>query len=155
MRLLAVLVFACCGAAFGQAQSAANCSADGIVINAVTKAPVPHTRVSLRSQGSVGAITGADGKWALSGMACGPHQFTAFLPGFITGIYGSRGLLSDPGSEEAVFLDPGSPTHDLRFQLLPESSIEGSILDEFGSGFNAAQVDLLLSEVNDVRRLLE
>jgi Carboxypeptidase regulatory-like domain len=155
MRLLPVLVFVCCGAAFGQAHSAPGCSADGTVVNAVTGAPVPHARVTLRASASVGAITEADGKWALAGMACGPVQFTAFLPGFVTGIYGGRGLLSDPGSEEAVFLDPGSPAHDLRFQLLPESSIEGSVLDEFGSGLNAARVVAFRSEVNEGRRVLQ
>jgi hypothetical protein len=154
MRLLQVLFFACCGLAFGQADKAEDCSADGVVTNAVTGAPVPHARVTQQAPGSFGAITGADGKWALGGAACGAHQFTAFHPGFITGIYSGRGLLYDPGSEDAVFLESGSPAHDLQFQLLPESSIEGRVLDEFGSGLNAAQVDVLLSDVNEGRRVL-
>jgi hypothetical protein len=155
MRALPVLVLACCGLAFGQAHKAEDCSADGVVTNAVTGAPIPHARVTQRFSGGTGAITEADGKWAVAGMACGAHQFTAFHPGFITGIYGSRGPLSDPGSEEAVFLDPGSPAHDLQFQLLPESSIEGTVFDEFGSGFSAAQVLVFRSEVNEGHRILQ
>jgi hypothetical protein len=156
VRLLPVLVFACCGVAFGQAHNeAGDCSADGSVINGVTGALVPHARVAQRPSGSVGAITGADGKWALSGTYCGPVQFTASHPGFISGIYGRRGIVSDPGSQEAVLLEPGSITHDLQIQLLPESSIEGSVVDEFGSGLNKAQVTLFRSEVNLGRRVLQ
>lgn len=153
MRVLPLLVFAGCSLAFGQAPgAAADCGADGTVVNALTGAPVPRASVSLRETVDVGSMTGADGKWAMKGVTCGPVQFTAWRAGFITGVYGSSGLISDI-SEEAVFLAPGSVTHGLRFLLFPESAISGTVADEFGVGLPGS-VEALQLEVNGGRREL-
>jgi hypothetical protein len=138
----------------GRAPGATDCQVDGTVVNALTGAPIPHARVTEQRPGDAGSITGSDGKWELAGVPCGVVQFMAYHPGFISGIYGSRGPVSDPHSEEGVLLEPGSVTHGLQIQLFPESLVVGNVLDEFGDGIIGAQVDLLQSEVREGSRKL-
>jgi hypothetical protein len=126
MRVVYIAVLVGCGFV-GRARGAADCKADGTVVNALTGAPIPNARVTLRTPGESGSVAGPDGKWQLAGISCGVVQFTAFRAGFITGIYGSHGPVSDPRSEEAVLVESGSVTHGLEIQLFPGSVIVGNV----------------------------
>ncbi len=103
----------------------------------------------------VGAIAGADGKWALNGLACRAVQFKAYRAGFITGPYGAHGPVLDPASLEGVLLTSGAPTHDLKIQLLPEAVITGKVLDEAGLALTGTSVMVLQTVVSEGRRELQ
>jgi hypothetical protein len=80
-----IIHFSARSLALGQAP-AADCGADGSVVNAVTGQPFPGAGVFLEFPTMVGTIARADGKWALTGLACTAVQFKAYRAGFITGL---------------------------------------------------------------------
>jgi hypothetical protein len=108
------------------AQQQLTCSADGTVVNRVTREPVPRAKLTLATPaGYKYATSDASGKWSFSGIACGLGTVTVSRFGFLD-------QQQAEGAPRAIALSPDSPVHDLTLELLPQSVITGKVADENG-----------------------
>jgi protocatechuate 3,4-dioxygenase beta subunit len=119
-------------------------SVDGMVIDGITGAPLPHARVVLTATQnrtaagarSYGAITGDDGKFSWDSVQPGDYTFGVSLRGFIRSDYRSRAF--------EVVVKPDSATHDLRWKLVPAAAIAGRVVDSHGNPVEQADVTAAL-----------
>ncbi len=120
-----------------------DCSADGTVANSVTGEPIARAHVNVVPGGSAGysTITDSSGKWTLSNMGCAAGVLQITRPGF----------LANPQAFRRVPLVSGSPVHDLKTELIPQSVAFGKVLDDQGDPLMGAQVTALASHVADGR----
>jgi hypothetical protein len=123
-----------------------DCAADGMVVNATTGEPIAraHVNVTLLGAGGYSAVTDSSGKWALSNMACATGQIQVTRPGFLQNARAG-------GSFRALRLISGSPVHDLKTELIPQSVAWGKVLDDQGDPVMGAQVSALGARVVDGR----
>lgn len=133
-------------ASFAQPNSF-DCSADGTVLNAVTGEPILRAHVTVIVAGSLSysAITDASGKWALSNMGCAPGQLNVTRPGFLQ----NQGTAKTNGPEQPLRLTSGTPVHDLRSELTPQSVAVGKVLDEQGDPIMGVDVTAMALHVVD------
>jgi hypothetical protein len=128
--------------------SSFDCSADGTVVNSVTGEPIARARVIVNSGGSASSTTtDSSGRWALSNMTCAPGQLQVTRPGFLQNTPNSRA----GGAFRSLTLTSGSPVHDLKTELTPQSVAWGKVLDDQGDPIMGAQVTALASRVQDGR----
>jgi hypothetical protein len=124
-----------------------DCAADGTVVNAITGEPIPRARVIVSSAGSPYATaTDNTGRWSLSNLACGSGQLNATRPGYLQNAAARRGPLRR-GAFQSLTLAPGSPVHELKIELIPQSVVFGRVVDEQGDPVMGANVIALLSAV--------
>src|SRR5208283_3084896 len=119
--IFAFLAFTAVAAAQQQAPVRTDCAVDGNVVNSLTGEPVPRARVLL--MGPIPQFVAADnsGHWSFSNVACGPIQIAATRPGFL-----------QPTPQRFQALTSGSPVHDVKVQLTPQSVIFGKVVDDQG-----------------------
>lgn len=129
MRNLAALFLALTPIAVAQ-----QCTADGLVLNAITSQPVPHAQVAAESPDSQGASTDAEGKWTIPGLPCGRLRLTVTGPHFL------------PSTSD------GTTFHDLRIKLTPESSLTGRITDADGNPVSDARIQSFRTFLHDGTR---
>ncbi len=107
----------------------------GVVTNAITGEPVLRAHVSLRGATPVaggqprnyGALTDAEGKFAITGMDPGGYGFAAEKPGFLMPVENAAG-----GRGTFLTLRPGDSKSDFTFKLLPAGAITGRVFDGAG-----------------------
>ncbi|MDP9055603.1 MAG: carboxypeptidase regulatory-like domain-containing protein [Acidobacteriota bacterium] len=126
----------------GRPAASFDCAADGTVVNSITGEPIPRARINIVS-GGVAYASSSDtaGRWTLSNVGCAPAQLIVTRPGFIRNI-GSKGSPSQP-----LTLLSGSPVHDVRTELAPQSVALGRVLDDRGDPYPVAQITVLGARV--------
>lgn len=120
-------------AAFAQTQNPAApakpASIEGIVNNASTGDPIPHTHVLLRgsangAQLQYGAMTTADGKFSITGLPPAVYSVIADRVGYVMAPAAARTL--------AVRLQADEKKSDFRVPMLPTGQITGRVTDPEG-----------------------
>jgi len=115
-----------------------DCAADGIAVNSVTGEPIPRARININVPGaSSGTVADSSGKWSVSNIACGAGQVTATRPGFLQ------------APRRPLTLVSGSPVHDVKVPLTPQSVIYGRVLDDQGDPVMGVQISVVTSRVVD------
>jgi hypothetical protein len=116
----------------------------GVVTNTLTGEPVVRAHVSLRASGPVaantlpqnyGALTDAEGKFKVTGMAPGGYALAVEKTGFLMAaenVIGGRGTF--------VTLTPGDDKSDLKLKLVPSGAITGRVLDSDGEPVEGATI---------------
>ncbi len=124
-----VLLLAASAASFAQAPPADENSASvaGVVVNAITGDPLPRAHVTLGGfaagkQQNFGAMTTAEGKFSITGLAAGNYGIGANRLGFIFSPHGSNGFV----------LKAGDHKDDLTLKLTPAGAIAGTVVDADG-----------------------
>lgn len=132
------MLFAAAAVAFSQAPqpTASDCTVDGIVVNSITGEPIPRARIVFNSDP---AASDSQGKWRLSHVACGAALLIATRPGFV------------PKESRALTLVSGSPIHDVKIELTPQSVFVGRVLDDQGDPVPGARINALAARVVDGR----
>jgi hypothetical protein len=129
------------GAAVSQPRppSSFDCSADGTVVNAVTGEPIARAHVTVTSAGTAySASTDSSGAWSLTNVGCAPAQLQVTRAGFLQG---------GPGNFRQIQFVSGSPVHDLKSQLTPQSVAVGKVLDDQGDPVQGVQVTAFIARV--------
>ena len=128
----------------------ANCAADGMVVNSNTGEPIVRAVVSAASAGPGGfAVSDAQGRWSLTGITCGRTQISAQKQGFIA--FGN-GQNRQGAATKPLQLVDGSPAHDVKVALTPQSVILGKVIDENGDPIQGAQIQAMYSSVVEGKR---
>lgn len=112
-----------------------DCAADGSVVNAITGEPIARARVSIQAS-NASTATDSSGRWTLANVACGGYPLMTSRPGFLNH---SRPLL----------LVSGSPVHDLKIEMTPQSVFYGKVTDDQGDPVMGVAVTVLASRVQD------
>ena len=107
----------------------------GVVTNGITGEPVLRAHVTLRGTTPVaggqpknyGALTDAEGKFAITGMDPGGYGFAVEKPGFLMPVENAAG-----GRGTFLTLLPGGRKSDFTFKLLPAGAITGRVFDGAG-----------------------
>jgi hypothetical protein len=139
------------GAVVQQSRPAAfDCSAEGTVVNAVTGEPIPRAHVAVIVAGtSSSTSTDGSGHWTLSNLGCAPGQLQVTRAGFLQG----AAFLTGVGTPliRPLQLISGSPVHDLRTEMVPQSVAMGKVIDDQGDPVMGVQVMALTAVVTDGR----
>lgn len=139
-------LFAAVTVAFGQAPqpAASDCAVDGVIVNSLTGEPIPRARITL-NPGRVSSTAAADssGKWSFSNVVCGKAPLTVTRPGFVQKTSRPLTLLS------------GSPVHDVKIELTPQSVFVGRVLDDQGDPVMGAKIAALAARVVDGRFIFQ
>jgi hypothetical protein len=124
--------------------SSFDCAADGSVTNSVTGEPIARARVVVNAAGTAySTSTDSSGRWTLSNLGCAPGMLQVTRVGFLPG--GSSGMLR---GAQRLALSSGSPVHDVKTELTPQSVAFGKVVDDQGDPVMGAQVLALTARVN-------
>lgn len=129
--------------ALSPAQGLQRYTVSGTVLNAVTNEPIRRALVGV---GGSLVFTGPDGRFQVENVPGGPAIVAAQKPGF------SECSQWDCGanlSRTMVTITVGSGTNDVLLKLVPESRIQGRIVDEDGEPISNIDVQLLSERVLD------
>jgi hypothetical protein len=117
-----------------------DCAVDGSVVNSQTGEPIARAHVTLQSSGATPSTsTDASGRWSLSNVACAPAPLIVTRPGFLQ------------QARRAVTLVPGSPVHDVKVELTPQSVFYGKVIDDQGDPVMGAEVAVFIARVAEGR----
>jgi len=101
----------------------------GVVVHAVSGQPLGGIEVSIspteQRELTTDTTTGSDGRFVFEGVARGKFSLTAHGRGFSLQAYQQHGVYST-----AVAVGPGLASENLTFQLVPDASISGTVVDE-------------------------
>ena len=115
----------------------------GIVVNAATEEPVRHATVAAlieQDSHTVASVeSGEDGRFSLDGLPAAKYQLTASKRGFRTAAYDEHEAYAS-----AIVTGPGQETEDLRFRIMPGSTLRGVVTTEGGEPVENATVMLFL-----------
>src|SRR5215470_10171927 len=114
----------------------------GVVVDAVTAAPVPQAQVSIflnNEETSVAASN--EGRFALEGIEAGKYAISAAAQGYVREAYNQHGPYST-----AIVTGDGQDSEHLVFRLHPQALIYGRVTDERGEAVRGAQVQLFVLE---------
>jgi len=127
----AAVLLAGCAAVFAQSAPPADqntASVAGVVLNSATGEPVLRAHVLLvqfgrgQQQQNYGALTTADGKFSITGLAAGNYGLSVNRLGFFWEATGANGLA----------LKEGDHKDDLALKLTPAGAISGTVVDADG-----------------------
>ncbi len=124
-------------------------SVAGRVLERETGEPVPGVYVAARSEGlrsSVHVETGADGAYAIRGMAPGKHRVFVAEPG-LRRLPAARGA----ASQASVSLHEGQALEGLDFRVAFGGTIQGNVVDEGGNPVPFADVAINSAEGGRMR----
>ncbi len=122
--------------------ASSDCAADGSVVNSVTGEPIPRAKVNLISGGmNYAAATDTSGRWSFANVPCGQANFMTTRVGFL----GRAARLMNPVT--VATLISGSPAHDVKLELTPQSVVYGKVVDDQGDPVQNVQVTALASVV--------
>jgi Carboxypeptidase regulatory-like domain len=135
----AVLLLAAVGVGLAQTPSRSDekpASVEGEVRNSVSGMPIERAHLTLRrfhngGWDKYGALTNAEGKFAIAGIPAGNYQVTLQRAGFVAPLEVAR----DP-----VSLEPDEKKKDFKLKLVPVGSISGRVLDPDGEPVDALTV---------------
>ncbi len=117
-----------------------DCAVDGSVVNSQTGEPIARARITLNSAGSPASTsTDSSGRWSLSNVACGPAPLLVSRPGFLQQARRAANLIS------------GSPMHDMKIELTPQSVFYGKVLDDQGDPVLRAEVIVFIARIAEGR----
>jgi hypothetical protein len=124
-----------------------DCAASGIVVNAISGAPIPRAMI----QGNPGGTaTDAKGEWKIANQRCGRWVPGASRPGFFSWMDGA----SAGGPPKSRELASGSPATGIRIELMPEAIVSGTVLNSDGDPVAQAQIRLMRAMVVNGYRVL-
>ena len=137
------------GAAPGSEQLSFRIS--GTVVDAMSGQALAHAQVSINAQGvrdsGQSSETDEDGRFVFENLAAGHYSLFARRRGYLQQFYKQHEQFST-----AVIVGPKLNTEDLRFEMRPEASISGQVLDEMSEPVRNAQVMLFRRAVTLGRR---
>ena len=114
----------------------------GVVVDAVTGAPVPQAQVSIVVRSEEMSVVASDqGRFALEGIEAGKYAISAAAPGYVREAYNQHGPYST-----AITTGDGQDSEHLVFRLHPQALIYGRVTDERGEAVRGAQVQLFALE---------
>ena len=130
-----------------------SCSVSGIVMKMADSAPLRKARVVLRSvddpKRTVGAVTNAEGRFALKDVESGRYHLNVTRVGFVASEYGQR----KPDTLGAVLtLRAGQDLKDLQFRLIPAGVISGRIYDDDGEPLPSVEVSAVRQVYSEGKR---
>ena len=113
----------------------------GTVMDALSGAVLPHALVSIDAQGvrDSGQLmeTGEDGRFVFENVAAGQYRLFVRRTGYLQQFYKQHEQFST-----AIIVGPELNTENLRFEIQPQASISGQVLDEANEPVRNAQVML-------------
>src|SRR5664279_4346362 len=111
------------------APAPAGYSIAGVVVSSVTRQPLPGVMVSITAtenrQVSQTFQTGADGRFAFSGLPAAKYSLTASARG-----YRSQGFNQHGNFFTCIAVGPELDGSNLVFRLVPDAAIEGVVTDD-------------------------
>jgi hypothetical protein len=115
----------------------------GVVVDALTNAPVARAQVSIsRDNEQTSMVAGNDGRFMFEGLAAGKYSLTAAATGYLEEAYNQHDAFS-----VAIVTGKGQDTERLIFRLHPQAVISGRVSDEHGEPVRSAQVALFASDL--------
>jgi len=129
------------------------CSVSGIVIKMADSAPLRKAKLVLKSvddpHRTVGAVTNAEGHFALKDVEPGPYRLTVTRVGFVSDEYGRR----KPDAPGAILtLHAGQDLKNLQFRLIPAGVISGKIYDDDGEPLPGVEVGAIRQVYSEGKR---
>jgi Carboxypeptidase regulatory-like domain len=110
----------------------------GVVVDAVTGAPVPHADLLISVQDDQLEVTaGEDGHFRFAGLEVGKYLLSAQARGYVREAFDQHGAFST-----AIAVGPGLDSEHLVFRLHPQAVIHGRVTDEHGDPVRHAAVQL-------------
>jgi hypothetical protein len=110
----------------------------GVVVDAVTGAPVPHADLLISAQDDQLKVTaGEDGHFRFAGLEVGKYVLSAQARGYVHEAFDQHGAFST-----AISVGPGLDSEHLVFRLHPQAVIHGRVTDEHGDPVRHAAVQL-------------
>jgi len=113
----------------------------GVVVDAMNGQPIVHAQISISAQGvrdsGQSAVTGEDGRFVFENLAPGQYPLHASRKGYLQQFYKQHDQFST-----AIIVGPDLVTENLRFEMQPDASISGQVLDEMSEPVRNAQVML-------------
>jgi len=101
----------------------------GVIVHALTGQPLGGIEVSIspteQRELATDTVTGTDGRFVFEGVARGKYSLAAHGQGYSLQAYQQHGVYST-----AVAVGPGLTSENLAFQLVPDASISGTVMDE-------------------------
>jgi len=129
--MLVVMAASCLGQNPPRAAGEKPASVEGVTVNSITGAPVPRAHVKLAGnspgvQHDYGAMTNAEGKFAMTNVPPGSYLLRAERTGFVT--------FGDDASRRTaeIVLGPGDHREDVRLRLTPAGAIAGRVIGSAG-----------------------
>lgn len=117
-----------------------DCAIDGSVVNSQTGEPIARAHVILQStSASPSASTDSSGMWSLSNVACAPASLMVTRPGFLQ------------QARRAANLTSGSPVHDMKIELTPQSVFYGKVIDDQGDPVLGAEIAVFVARIAEGR----
>lgn len=115
----------------------------GVVVDAVTNAPVAHAQLSISRGGEqVSTVAGNDGRFAFEKLEAGKYSLNATATGYLQEGYNQHGAFM-----VAIAVGQDQDTEHLVFHLHPQAVIYGRVTDERGEAVRGAQVALFASDL--------
>jgi len=113
----------------------------GVVVDAVTNAPVPQAEVSIFFENEEIRIkTGGNGQFRFEPLRAAKYQLYADAPGYIREGYNQHGSFFT-----GIAVGTGFDSEHLIFRLHPQAVIHGRVTDEHGDPVRSAAVHLFVS----------
>jgi len=123
----------------------------GTVVDAMTGQPLANAQVSINAQGGRDSaqltVTEEDGRFVFENLAPGHYPLFARRRGYLQQFYKQHDQFST-----AIIVGPELNTENLRFEMRPDASISGQVLDEMSEPVRNAQVMLFRQGVALGRR---
>lgn len=147
LLLYLALLFATAPASAAQ-QAQPGYRISGVIIDAVTGAPVARAEVSifLRTQ-ETKTTSGGDGRFVFQGVEAGKYPIFATAQGYVREGYNQHGAFLT-----AIAVGSGLDSEHVVFRLHPQAVITGRVTDEYGEAVRHAQVMLFSTELASGRR---
>lgn len=144
-------VFTILASAQGQPSSASQrdqFKVEGVVVNALTGAPIPRALVQLTSVFGKAALTGPNGEFAFDKVPQGAQQIIVRKPGYFR-----------PGENEKrplspIRVDVGPDAEKITLKLVPEAVISGQVTGPDDEPLEGAMVEVLSYRMADGRQQL-
>lgn len=115
-------------------------SVSGSVTNAVTGEPIRRALVEVAGHS---ALTGADGRFQIEGLAEGQAYVNAQRPGF----FNEQSLNNTPYAPPNTLITIGPATPEINIKLIPAAGIHGRILDPDGEPIEGVELQLVSEEI--------
>jgi hypothetical protein len=123
----------------------------GTVVDGITGQPLANAQVSISAQGIRDSgqftVTGEDGRFAFENLAPGQYPLFARRRGYLQQFYKQHDQFST-----AIIVGAELNTENLLFEMRPDASISGQVLDEMSEPVRNAQVMLFRHAVALGRR---
>jgi len=117
------------------AQTAARYTVSGTVLNSATDEPIRRALVAV---GASFVFTGADGRFQVEGIPQGQIMIAAQKPGY----FDCANVFCSNGSPARLIINVQSGANEVVLKLVPESKIEGRVVDEEGEPIGDIQIQI-------------